>query len=215
MTFDQLDRLEHRRVDVTKGGIAAEALRGHQAAIDRHAVERRIHAADHEAPADALVRWTAGDAGEPHHDFAGAEVGQIAELVHRDDVLHVDRIALFGERRGGAFAFAGHLELGHLVNSGGEVKIAHSALTRRKRDVGAHRIETEIGRHDHVAAGRQIGEDVTAGVVGQGRASKRGQFHARTFEQIAGRRIAHGAGKRGCVRRCDGRQGGSLGVNRG
>ena len=215
MTFDQLDRLEHRRVDVTKGGIAAEALRGHQASIDRHAVERRIHAADHEAPADPFVRRAAGDAGEPHHNFTGAEVREIAELIHRDNVLHVGGVAFFGQRRGVALAFAGHFELGHLVNARGEVKIAHSALTRRKRDIGAHRIETEIGRHDHVAAGRQIGEDVTAGVVGQSRASERGQFHARAFEQIAGRRIAHGAGKRGCVRRCDGRQGGSLGVNRG
>ena len=47
-------------------------------------------------------RQVARDAGQTHGDFAGAHVGQVAERIHGDDVLHVVRVALRGDRGGTA-----------------------------------------------------------------------------------------------------------------
>ena len=135
-------------------------------------------------------------AGQPHHDFARAHVGQVAERIHRHDVLHVVGVALRRDRERVTLALARDLEGVQTVDAAGKLKIPHHAVPATDRDLGANGIEPNIGCDDFVDAGRQAGEDKSTGVVGEGRQPSRGHLQLGAFEQIAGGGIADRAGDR-------------------
>ena len=199
VALHDLEALEHSRREVLHiEPPGHRAGKRDQAAVDGDAVEVVRHAADRDAGDVALVVEFAGGARQAHGEFAGAHVGQIAEGIHRDDVLHVGGVALRRERRRIALALAGDFEFGELVNGRREIEIAHRALTGGDRHFGARGIESEVGSDDGVIAGRQIGQREASGVVRQHGATEVRQLHAGTGEMIAGGRIADRA-RKGCA----------------
>jgi len=91
----------------------------------------RADAANGEAIDEILVTEIADDAGQPDCDLGGVHVRQIAERIHRHDVLHIVGIALRGDRGGPALAFARDLENVELVDGGREIEVVDDALTGR------------------------------------------------------------------------------------
>ena len=194
LAFDEFKAFEHGARDGLKleAAVGAEAREG--AAVDGDVVERRVHAADVEAVGEAFIGGAAGDAGETLDDFAGTHVGQVAEGIHGDDVLHVGGVALFGDHGGIAFAFAGDLERLKFVDAGGEFEIAGDRLRGAHDQAAARGIEPDVGDDEFVGALGDAGERVAAGVVGERGEIERGDGDEGAGELVARGRVADSAG---------------------
>ena len=111
-----------------------------------------------------------------------------------------------GDGGGTALAFAGDGERIEFVDTGGEVEIERGGRAIGNGDRGAARIEAEISDDDLVDAGGKRGQDVAAGVVGEGAEAERGDGDLRALEEIAGAEVGDVAGESGGLEGGDGEE---------
>ena len=201
MALGDFDLLEHRSSDVVDDRSASgRALGGQQGTIHCHDIETRRHAANREAEAVAGIVKVADHPGKPHRHFARVEVGQIAELIHRDHILHVVGVAFRGDGRSKSLALPGHLEGVEFVDLGRQVEIADNCSPRWDVDRDTDRIESGI-RHRHcMRTGRQRREHIAAGRIRKRLPAQRLDPDPGAFEEIAGGDVAHVASERGSAR---------------
>ena len=195
-------RLEHRaghRVDARLPRVAA--LAAQQGAVDGDGVTARSHPADGEPDDVALVAQVAGHARQEHRELARVHIRQIPVGVERDDVLHVGRVALGGQRGRVALALAGDGESVEAVDRRGEVEAPGGGRRAGDGYRPTGRFETEITGDQLVGAVGDVHQHVAAGGVGEGGQAEPGYFDPRAFEEVAGRGVTdgagHGAGERG------------------
>ena len=194
----EFDLVEHRArvdVDLRRAAQAVVAAR-EEHAVHRDGVQARTHPAHGEGGDEAGFIGHGGDAGQVDRDFARAHVRQIAERIHRRDVLEIGGVALRGDGGGPALALAGHLEPLEPVDARRQIEVLHGALPRAHGHGAAQGIETEVGDDDLVGARRHAGQHVAAGVVGERAQAERADLDAAALEQIGGRGVAHRTGDR-------------------
>ena len=100
MALGEFELIEHRASEIVDVRAAGQRpLAGQWRAVERDAVESRADAADGEAVDEIFIAQIAGHPRQPDRDLARIHVRQVAEGIHRDDVLHVVGIALRRDRR--------------------------------------------------------------------------------------------------------------------
>ena len=109
-----------------------------------------------------------------------------------------------GDGGGTALALAGDGERIEFVDTGGEVEIARGGGGVGDGDRGADGIETEVGDDDLVGASGKRGQDVAAGVIGEGAEAECGDGDLRALEEIAGGDVGDVAGEGGGLEGGDG-----------
>ena len=196
LALDELETLEHRAGDRLELEGPAVAERGERAAVHGDVAHGGAHAANVELVVQPLVGRAAGDAGEAHHDFARAHVRQVAKRIHRDHVLHVVGVALFGDHRGVALALAGDPERLEFVDARREVEVARDAVARGGDHRLARGVEAEVGNDELVRTGRHAVEHVAARVIGERREPQRRDRDGGALEGVARGGVAHGTGER-------------------
>ena len=201
VALGELHLVEHGTGEVVHVGAAAErALAGEGRAVEGDGVEAGADAADGETVDEVFVGRIAGDAGEADGNLGGIHVRQVSERIHGDDVLHVLGVALRGDGGGTALALTGDLEGLEGVDDARQVEIARGGAGVVDGDRGANGVEADVGDDDLVGAGRKRGEDVAAGVVGEGDEAEGRDGDLGAFEEIAGGDVRDVAGEGGGVR---------------
>ena len=183
---------------------AGEAVGGQGSAVDCDVVQLRVGAADVEHEVEALVSRAPGDARQPHDDFTGAHVGQIAEGIHGDDILHIVRVALFGDLRGVALALAGDLEGVEFVDAAREIEVARGADACGDDHCLPHAVESEVGDDELMRADGHAIERVATGVISERGKVAGGDGDGSAFETVARRAVRDRAGDCPGVRRVGG-----------
>ena len=164
-TFHQLHLLEERTGDTLQLQRAVGADAGHALAVHRDGVQRARHAADHKGVVEALHLRDRRDARQTHDDLAHAHVRQVAEGIHRDDILHVVGIALHRQGQGVALALAGHLEGIQFIDTARQLDVAGRALAFRHRGLEGRGVEARVAHLNGVGPRRQPRQHEAAGVV--------------------------------------------------
>jgi hypothetical protein len=158
------------------------ALAGEQRAVHGNRVQARSCTANRETDDVVFVAETPGHPGQAERHFARRHVGEVAERIHRRDVLEVGGIALRGDCGCGAFAFAGDREGLHTIDPGGKIEItSHTGA-----GCDGHRVsllvEAEVGRGQFMRAGGHLCDYETSRQVGRGTQAQRADLDTRALE---------------------------------